>query len=146
MHILGISHKSIFEDIEALRTEWIKSHVPLKLTLDDEVRSVQAIFDQIKLNVYKIDKSLSQSSDAAKAKALKLISALEKKMLRAEKRKHVTSLQQIENLKDKLFPSGVLQERVLNLAPMYVLYGDDFIDSLVANFKPLDHQFTVLFA
>ena len=146
MHILGINHKNIFEDIESLRTAWIKSHVPLKLTLDDETRAVQAIFDQITLNVYKIDKSLSQSSESAKTKALKLISALEKKMLRAEKRKHITSLQQIENLKDKLFPSGVLQERVVNIAPMYVLYGDDFIDSLVANFKPLDHQFTVLFA
>jgi uncharacterized protein YllA (UPF0747 family) len=67
-------------------------------------------------------------------------------MLRAEKRKHDTSLTQIDNLKEKLFPTGVLQERVLNVAPMYVAYGDDFIRSLILNFKPLDHQFTVLFA
>ncbi|MNE57148.1 putative cysteine ligase BshC [compost metagenome] len=66
-------------------------------------------------------------------------------MLRAEKRKHKTSLAQIESLKEKLFPTGVLQERVLNIAPMYILYGDEFIDSLVAFFKPLDHQFTILF-
>ncbi|RZM30468.1 MAG: bacillithiol biosynthesis cysteine-adding enzyme BshC [Pedobacter sp.] len=146
MHILGISHKNIFNDIATLKNEWVKEHVPIKLTLDDEVRGIQAIFDQIKLNAYKIDKTLSQSSDSAKTKALKLISNFEKKMLRAEKRKHETSLAQIENLKDKLFPNGVLQERVLNIAPFYVLYGDEFIDSLVAYFKPLDHQFTILFA
>ncbi|WP_316791726.1 bacillithiol biosynthesis cysteine-adding enzyme BshC [Pedobacter frigoris] len=146
MQILGISHKQLFSNTETLKTDWIKSHVNLQLTLDDEERAVRAVFDQIKLNAYKIDKTLSQSADAAKTKALKLISALEQKMLRAEKRKHVTSFSQIESLKEKLFPTGVLQERVLNIAPMFVLYGDDFIDALIRTFKPLDHQFTVLFA
>jgi len=146
MEVLGISHRNLFSDTETLKNEWVKSHVNLQFSLDNEERSIRAIFDQIKLNAYKIDKSLSQSADAAKTKALKLISTLEKKMLRAEKRKHVTSFSQIDNLKEKLFPSGVLQERVLNIAPMVVLYGDDFIDSLIAHFKPLDYQFTVLFA
>ncbi|WP_448636418.1 bacillithiol biosynthesis cysteine-adding enzyme BshC [Pedobacter panaciterrae] len=146
MEVLGISHRNLFNEPEALKNEWVKSHVNLQFSLDNEERSIRAVFDQIKLNAYKIDKSLSQSADAAKTKALKLISTLEKKMLRAEKRKHVTSFSQIDNLKEKLFPSGVLQERVLNIAPMIVLYGDDFIDSLITHFKPLDHQFTVLFA
>jgi bacillithiol biosynthesis cysteine-adding enzyme BshC len=146
MHILGINHKNIFSDLTTLKNDWVKEHVSTKLALDDEVRGIQAIFDQIKLNAYKIDKSLSQSSDSAKTRALKLVANLEKKMIRAEKRKHSTSLAQIDSLKEKLFPNGVLQERVLNIAPFYVLYGDEFIDSLVAYFKPLDHQFTVLFA
>lgn len=146
MEILGISYKHLFNDTETLKNDWIKAHVTLQLSLNDEERAVSAVFDQIKLNAYKIDKSLSQSADAAKTKALKLMANLEKKMLRAEKRKHKTSLAQIENLKEKLFPTGVLQERVLNIAPMFVLYGDDFIGSLISSFQPLDHQFTVLFA
>jgi bacillithiol biosynthesis cysteine-adding enzyme BshC len=146
MQILGISHKNLFSNPETLKNEWVRSHVNLQLSLNDEERAIRAVFDQIKLNAYKIDKSLSQSADGAKTKALKLISNLEKKMLRAEKRKHKTSLAQIEHLKEKLFPTGVLQERVLNIAPMFVSYGDDFIESLIIHFKPLDHQFTVLFA
>nr|WP_121271022.1 bacillithiol biosynthesis cysteine-adding enzyme BshC [Pedobacter schmidteae] len=146
MQILGISHKNLFAPTESIKNDWVRAHVNLQLSLNDEERAINAVFDQIKLNAYKIDKTLSQSADAAKSKGLKLISSLEKKMLRAEKRKHQTSLAQIEALKDKLFPNGVLQERVLNIAPLYVLYGDEFIDSLVAYFKPLDHQFTVLFA
>ena len=145
MHILGINYKDIFRDEDSLKNEWIKSHVNLQFSLDNEERAVRAVFDQIKLNAYKIDKSLSQSADAAKTKALKLISNLEQKMMRAEKRKHKTSLAQIENLREKLFPKGGLQERSLNIAPMYILHGDDFIDTLVASFKPLEHQFTVLF-
>lgn len=146
MQILGISHKNLFAKTETIKNEWIRAHVNLQLSLNDEERAISAVFDQIKLNAYKIDKTLSQSADAAKTKALKLISNLEKKMMSAEKRKHKTSLAQIDSLKEKLFPTGVLQERVLNIAPMYVLYGDEFIDSLIACFKPLDHQFTVLFA
>jgi bacillithiol biosynthesis cysteine-adding enzyme BshC len=146
MHILDISPINLFKSDEQLKNQWIKSHVGDSLCLDDEQRAVRAVFDQIKLNSYKIDKTLSLSAEAAKTKALKLIESLEKKLLRAEKRKHTTSLTQIDNLKNKLFPSGTLQERVLNIAPMYVLYGDDFIDSLFKAFKPLDHQFTVLYA
>jgi bacillithiol biosynthesis cysteine-adding enzyme BshC len=146
MQILGISHKSLFKPNEVLKNEWVKSHVDTYISLQDEERSIRAVFDQIKLNAYKIDKTLSLSAEAAKTRALKLLESLDKKMLRAEKRKHATSLSQVDNLKCKLFPSGVLQERVLNIAPLYVLYGDDFIDSLLASFRPLDLQFTVIFA
>lgn len=146
MHILGISHKDLFKDTNTLKNEWVKAHVPLRFALEDEQRAISFIFEQIKLTAYKIDKTLSESADAAKTRTFKLIATLEKKLLRAEKRKHATSLAQIDGLKAKLFPSGVLQERVLNIAPMYVLYGPDFIKALISSFKPLDHEFTVLFA
>jgi len=146
MHILGISHQHIFDANADLKNAWIKSHVNLELSLEDQRRSITAIFDHIKLNAYKIDKTLSQTADGAKTKAIKLIYTLEKKMLRAEKRKHVTSLNQIDGLKARLFPTGVLQERVLNLAPLYILYGDDFINALLLNLKPLDYKFTILYA
>ncbi|SEA74854.1 bacillithiol biosynthesis cysteine-adding enzyme BshC [Pedobacter hartonius] len=146
MHILEISSTSLFDTDEQLKNQWIKAHVGDSLSLDDEQRAIRAVFDQIKLNSYKIDKGLSLSAEAAKVKTLRLVTNLEKKMLRAEKRKHTTSLQQIDNLKQKLFPNGVLQERVLNIAPMYVLYGDNFIESLFTAFKPLDYKFTVIYA
>lgn len=146
MQILEISETDIFHSEAQLKNQWVKAHVGDSLCLDDEQRAIRAVFDQIKLNSYKIDKTLSLSAEAAKTKALKLVTNLEKKLLRAEKRKHTTSLEQITQLKYKLFPSGVLQERVLNIAPLYVLYGDDFIHSLIRHFKPLDHKFTVLYA
>jgi bacillithiol biosynthesis cysteine-adding enzyme BshC len=146
MQILGINHRNLFKANEVLKNEWVKAHVDTYISLQDEERSIRAVFDQIKLNAYKIDKTLSLSAEAAKTRALKLLEALDKKMLRAEKRKHETSLTQVDGLKSKLFPSGVLQERVLNIAPMYVLYGDDFIDALLASFRPLDLQFTILYA
>ncbi|MET3115138.1 bacillithiol biosynthesis cysteine-adding enzyme BshC [Pedobacter sp. CG_S7] len=146
MHILGIDHKELFKSNTALKNGWIKTHVNLELSLEDERRAITALFEHIKLDAFKIDKTLSQATDGAKTKAIKLIYSLEKKMLRAEKRKHITSLNQIDALKNKLFPTGVLQERVLNIAPQYIVHGDDFINALLESFQPLKHQFTILYA
>jgi bacillithiol biosynthesis cysteine-adding enzyme BshC len=147
METLGITAISLFDTDENLKNQWIRTHVVDDLlSLDAEQKAITAIFEQIKVNSYKVDKGLSLSAEAAKVRTLRLVTNLEKKLLRAEKRKHTTALQQIENLKHKLFPNGVLQERVVNIAPMYVLYGDDFIDSLLSAFQPLNYKFTILYA
>ncbi|MET1055008.1 MAG: bacillithiol biosynthesis cysteine-adding enzyme BshC [Pedobacter sp.] len=147
MESLGIDSLSLFDTDEQLKNQWIRANVVDDLlTLEAEQKAIIAIFEQIKVNSYKVDKGLSLSAEAAKVRTLRLVTNLEKKLMRAEKRKHITALTQIENLKDKLFPNGVLQERVLNIAPMYVLYGDDFIESLLSAFQPLEYKFTILFA
>ncbi len=141
---LGFKLEDVFLPTEDLKNIWIKNNSDANLSLADEMRSIQAAFDQIKLNAFKIDKTLENSADFAKTKTNHLLENLEKKLFRAEKRKHEVSLKQIENVKNKLFPSGTLQERVVNIAPMYVNYGDDFLSSLIENFQPLGGDFTLL--
>jgi len=141
---LGFNLEDIFLSTEELQKIWIEKNTSSTLNLKDEVRAVQAIFDQIKLNAFKVDKTLESSADSAKTKTTHLLDHFEKKLFRAEKRKHEVSLKQIENVKNRLFPSGTLQERVVNIAPMYVNYGEDFLSSLVENFDPLGGDFTVL--
>ena len=141
---LGFKLEDAFLSTDELQKVWIKNNSDSNLSLADEMRSIQASFDQIKLNAFKIDKTLEKAADSAKTKINHLLENLEKKLFRAEKRKHEVSLKQIENVKNRLFPSGTLQERVVNLAPMYVNYGDDFISSLIENFEPLGGDFTLL--
>jgi len=141
---LGFSLEDAFLSVEELKHRWIKENTDSNLSLADEMRAVQGIFDQIKLNAFKIDKTLEKSTDSAKTRTNHLLANLEKKLFRAEKRKHEVSLKQIENVKARLFPSGTLQERVVNLAPMYVNYGEDFLSTLIENFQPLGGDFTLL--
>lgn len=141
---LGFRLEDAFLPVAELQKTWIKANSDSNLSLADEMRTIQAAFDQIKLNAFKIDKTLENSADAAKTKTNHLLGNLEKKLFRAEKRKHEVSLKQIENVKDRLFPNGTLQERTVNLAPMYVNYGDDFLSSLIENFQPLGGDFTLL--
>lgn len=144
LHKLGFKFEDAFLSTETLQKRWINENSEANLNLADETRAIQAVFDQIKLHAFKIDKTLESSADSAKTKTSHLLANLEKKLFRAEKRKHDVSLKQIENVKNRLFPNGTLQERVLNLAPMYVNYGDDFIASLIENFQPLGGDFTLL--
>jgi bacillithiol biosynthesis cysteine-adding enzyme BshC len=144
LYKLGFNFEDIFLSTQALQEKWISSNSDANICLTDEKANIKSVFDKIKLNAFKIDKTLEVSSEAVLAKTEKLLNNLEKKFFRAEKRNHEVSLTQIENVKKRLFPNGTLQERVLNLAPMYVNYGDDFISSLIENFEPLGGDFTLI--
>ncbi|UKT62662.1 bacillithiol biosynthesis cysteine-adding enzyme BshC [Pedobacter mucosus] len=141
---LGFALEDIFLPVEELKNIWVKKNATVQLSLADETRAINSIFDQIKLNAFKIDKTLSVSTDSAKQKTNHLLENLEKKLFRAEKRKHKTALVQIDNVKKRLFPNGTMQERILNIAPMYVNYGEDFLSTLIENFEPLGGDFTLL--
>ncbi|WP_316734565.1 bacillithiol biosynthesis cysteine-adding enzyme BshC [Pedobacter aquatilis] len=144
LYSLGFSLEDIFLPVEELKNLWVRKNSTAQLLLADETRAINSIFDQIKLNAYKIDKTLSVSTDTAKQKTNHLLANLEKKLFRAEKRKHETALIQIENVKKRLFPNGTMQERIMNIAPMYVNYGEDFLSSCIENFEPLGGDFTLL--
>lgn len=141
---LGFTLEDAFLPAGELQKRWIMRNSLHNLSLANELITIQRAFDQIRSNGAQIDKTLEKSVESAKAKSNHLLSNLEKKFLRAEKRKHEVSLKQIENVKNRLFPTGVLQERVLNIAPMYVNYGEDFLSTLIENFQPLGGDFTVI--
>lgn len=141
---LGFKLTDAFLSIDELQKIWIKNNSDLNLSLADEMSAVQAVFDQIKRNAFEIDKTLENAAESARTKTNRLLANLEKKLFRAEKRKHEVSLKQIKNVKNRLFPNGTLQERVVNIAPMYVNYGDDFLSSLIENLQPLGGDFTLL--
>ena len=141
---LGFKLEDVFLPTAELQTAWITKNSGANLSLIDQIKTIQAVFDQIKQNALVVDKTLERSADSAKTKTSHLLANLEKKFIRAEKRKHQVALKQIENVKNRLFPTGVLQERVLNIAPMYVNYGEDFLSSLIENFQPLGGDFTLL--
>jgi uncharacterized protein YllA (UPF0747 family) len=81
---------------------------------------------------------------AIKTQALHRLQEVEKKMLRAEKRKFSDQKRQIESIKNKLFPKNDLQERVDNLGYYYARFGHEFIQALYEYSLGLEQQFTVI--
>lgn len=141
---LDLHIKDIFKNVEDLKKEWILNHTEHSLNLHDEWQELSSIFEKIKLRTYKIDPSLSPSSEAIKARLHRAIKNLEIKLMKAEKRNFADALSQIEQVKTKLFPNGGLQERSENFGLFYVKQGKGFIQTLIENFKPLDLKFTIL--
>ncbi len=141
---LHIRTKDIFKDTGTLQKEWVVGHSKNTLNLSDEKNEFQALFEKIKLRAYKIDPTLGPSSEAVKARLQRALNNLENKFIKAEKRNHEGALSQIENLRNKYFPGGGLQERTENFGLFYLKYGDQFIAELIRHFKPLDFKFTIL--
>lgn len=69
---------------------------------------------------------------------------LEKRLLRAEKRKHKAQIEKALSLQSALFPNGNLQERVLNFSTFYALYGDDFVNKLKSELDPFQQGFAII--
>jgi uncharacterized protein YllA (UPF0747 family) len=81
---------------------------------------------------------------ALRTQALNKLEILEKKMLKAEKKKFEAQQRQIQKLKTALYPNNNLQERVDNVLEYVSVYGNEFIDVLYKNSQGLGNQFTIL--
>lgn len=144
MNKLGISIRQLFADEPTVLNDLIKKNSNLQLTLDVEKKQLSDFYEKVKTITVPIDPTLSIHVSALQKKAGNTIEQLEKKMIRAEKRKHTEKTQQLLKLKSMLFPNGKLQERIENILPYYARYGKDFIKLLYDSSATFEQQFAVL--
>ena len=79
------------------------------------------------------------------ARHLNTLEKLEKKMLRAQKKRFESQVRQIERMKDSLFPGNGLQERHDNGLYYLARFGKSWIETLVSCMHPLEQdQFLVV--
>lgn len=116
-----------------------------KPELNGTMDEVESIYQRLTELSTSIDTTLDQHVAALKSKTLKQLQGLEKKMIRAEKRKHTDLQNQLEKLKQQLFPNGGLQERVENFSGFYAQWGSSFIDAVYDASPAIDPLFTVLY-
>ena len=90
------------------------------------------------------DESFVGAVSAQEKKQLNGLDNLEKRLLRAEKRRQHNLVTRITELKTQLFPNDSLEERQRNFSEYYLEYGNAFIDALKESLNPLDLEFTIL--
>ena len=90
------------------------------------------------------DKSFSGAVKAQEAKQIKGLEHLEKRLLKAQKRKYKEELNRIIELQNELFPNESLQERSANFSEFYIEYGAALIEKLMDKLQPLENEFAVL--
>jgi bacillithiol synthase len=112
--------------------------------LNGELDELQSIYDQLKNIASSIDPTLQQHVEALKTKNVNQLQVLEKKMLRAERKKHEAVQRQIAKLKQQLFPNNSLQERVENISGYYAKWGSGFVDELYKSSLSIEQQFILL--
>lgn len=141
---LDIQTEDIFKSEPQIIKEMVQKRSREQLSLEDERKAIEADYNKIKETAEAVDSSLLQHTEALKVKALHQIDTLENKILKAEKKKFDAEQRQISKLKQKLFPSGALQERVDNLLPYYAKWGNGFLKELYNASQTLEQQFCIL--
>ncbi len=144
MQQLDLNANNIFQKADQIFTTMVKSRTSKQISLSQELEVLQKWYDQVAQLAASIDETLLPHVQSLQAKALKRIEELEKKMLRAEKRKFETEEQQLKKWKAQLFPNDSLQERVDNISGWYARYGSSWIDMLKESSLSLESQFTLL--
>jgi uncharacterized protein YllA (UPF0747 family) len=79
------------------------------------------------------------------ARQIKALDHVEKRLMRAEKQQHETSINRLEKIKEKFFPNNGLQERHDNFMQHYLQCGDWYFQELLKHLNPLDMQFKVIY-
>jgi len=140
---LDVRIEDLFGDDTQLRKKFVNQNSTVALTLTEEKRAFEAIFEDILGKALQVEKTLEGTVNAEKAKLRNALENLEKRLQKAEEKHYETELTQLTGVKNKLFPNGGLQERTDNFLNFY-LNDSNFLQKLLAHFEPLDFRFNVL--
>jgi bacillithiol biosynthesis cysteine-adding enzyme BshC len=141
---LGLNMRDVFKPEEELVKQYITEHSADDWQTSNEAEALEQLFAQVSQKVTTLDSTLEKAAAAALTKMKRQLEVLEKKMLRAEKRKLETEVARISKLKRKLFPGHGLQERVDNFMEYYLEYGPAFFDMVKEGTDVFDPQFLVI--
>ena len=124
---------------------FVKANTSHHLHINAQMAAIEAQYTLIKEQAAGIDASLVDHIQALAHKQAQKLLQVQKKMLRAEKRKFEVEQQQITKIVEQLFPGGSLQERVENIADWYKIYGTHFVSAIVENSDDFSKGFTLLY-
>lgn len=141
---LNLSWKDLFMKQADLANEKIKSLSEFAIDFSEQKAFLKQQFENLNVIASKTDKSFSGAVKAQEAKQTKGLENLEKRLLKAEKRKHSEELERITDLQNELFPIKNLQERQTNFSEFYVTNGQALIPKLITQLQPLENKFNVI--
>ncbi|MFZ1800165.1 MAG: bacillithiol biosynthesis BshC, partial [Chitinophagaceae bacterium] len=142
---LGFTVEELFKTDDELTKQYVLNNTDKSLLPKKELEEINKIYSSITEKAKVADTTLEKHVLALKAKNEKLLHGLEKKIIRAEKRKNEEAVYKIQQLKAELFPAGNLQERQENFAGFYARYGCEWLDKIAGCSKGLSQEFTVAF-
>ena len=141
---LGFTFNDLFKPILSLEATYVKAHTQHNLSLSKSMKELETLYANIKEQVEHIDTTLGAHTTNLSIQSAKKIVELEKKMLKAEKRKQLIAIERIHHIKQTLFPENSLQERVENFAEWVGVYGWVWVEAVMQHSNTLEQGFTIL--
>jgi bacillithiol biosynthesis cysteine-adding enzyme BshC len=141
MHKLNLSFADLFLSQNDLINSKVNLLIDYKIDFYEQKIFLEQQFNKLFEIAKQTDKSFANAVLAQQKKQTNGLSHLEKRFLKAQKRKHSEFLLQTSSLQNDLFPNQSLQERYCNFAQFY---DDNFIKQLIFKLSPLDFCFKII--
>lgn len=134
----------LFLDDHSLKTQILELCSDQEYEVGNQKEQLNTIFNQLITKGEKIDPTLKAFLEGEQKRSEKQLDTIEKKLKKAEERKLEQTISQAQNIKNKLFPNGGLQERHDNVFN-FLINNDEFIATLQANLNPFDLKFNIVY-
>jgi bacillithiol biosynthesis cysteine-adding enzyme BshC len=143
MEKLSISETELFLKQNQLVANKTKEMSSLTIDFSSQKKHLQQQFKELYSLAENTDASFLGAVEAQEKKQIKGLENLEKRLLKAEKRKFSNKLYIFTSLQNELFPKQSLQERNTNFSELYLEYGIDLIPMLKKELNPLKSDFVI---
>jgi bacillithiol biosynthesis cysteine-adding enzyme BshC len=144
MAALSLSSSDLFSPVMEVENRLVSKNTDRVLNLDEAREKIEAAFLEVEKRLGATEASLERSVRSGFERTDRILKNLEKKLLKAERKKQDIILNRFHKLRAVLFPREGLQERNMNFAILYEALGPDFVEVLLQSFDPFDARFLLL--
>ncbi len=141
---LNITIEDLFLKQHVLVNKVIKEVSEIKIDFSEQKKQLEKQFKDLEKLAKQTDKSFIGAVKAQETKQLKGLDKLEKRLLKAQKRKLKDVVNRLTDLQDQLFPNQSLEERQRNFSEIYEKHGAALIPKLINTLDPLKMEFNCI--
>ncbi|MGB0837319.1 MAG: bacillithiol biosynthesis cysteine-adding enzyme BshC [Flavobacteriaceae bacterium] len=141
---LQVGLEELFLKKETLINKKVSDYSEEELSFETEKNLIKNQFENLYKLAERTDASFVGAVAAQERKQIKGLEHLEKRLLKAEKRRLYDRLTRVEALQEALFPTGGLEERIRNFSYYYERYGKELMEVIAEHMNPLAMEFLVL--
>ena len=141
---MQFEEQDLFKPILDLEIDYVKKHTNTILDLKDQLNQLSNLYINIKNQAVQVDATLGAHAENLAQQSKAKLLELEKKMVRAERRKQAVAIQRIHRIKKELFPQDNLQEREAHFSKWVGQYDLSWIDIIMEYSKGLESRFSII--
>ena len=139
---LGVDPVDLFLSKHEFVNKYIRAKSEIPIDFSSQKAFLKTQFKDLYTLAKKTDASFIGAVAAQEIKQCNGLDALEKRLLKAQKRKLASYTERLTSLHSALFPEGKLQERYLNFSGFYE-YTPNLITLLINTLDPLHKAFVI---
>ncbi|NAS12005.1 bacillithiol biosynthesis cysteine-adding enzyme BshC [Poritiphilus flavus] len=143
MEKLGLKASDLFLKQSSFINKKIREISNIEIDFSPQKQLLEEHFESLYELAEQTDPSFLGAVKAQEVKQKKGLDHLEKRLLKAQKRKLKDQVIRMTDLQNDLFPNQSLQERNQNFSELYLQLGDDLIPFLMKALDPLQLEFLI---